>query len=324
MQVRTILETFKDRVYSLLEQIPRGRVTTYGSLAEAMGDKRAARAMGKIMNENPDPIEVPCHRVVYSSGELGGYDLGKDKKRELLKEEGIEIEGDKIVDFEERHFDDFESEEVLKELREDQLKQREKIITKDDFDEIETIGGVDVSYEDGKAYGALTLWKGENQIDSHTIKTKVSFPYISTYLSYREMPVLIELIKDSEKTPDVLMVDGNGILHPYAFGLASHIGTELDMPTIGVAKSKLMGTLEREVSQEGPKAKVKDGEKTIGYAYLSGKRTKNPIYVSPGHRVSLDTAFDIISRYCQYKSPEPIRQAHMLANEKRKEDLDQE
>ena len=89
-------------VYTLLRKVPKGKVTTYGDLAKALGYPRAARAIGRIMNANPDPIIVPCHRVVASDGGIGGYAYGTKVKKDILAEEGLSFDGDRIKDFENR------------------------------------------------------------------------------------------------------------------------------------------------------------------------------------------------------------------------------
>ncbi|MDG4811587.1 MGMT family protein [Hydrogenovibrio sp. 3SP14C1] len=90
--------SFNEQCYALLEQVPAGRVTTYKALAEALGT-RAYQAVGRAMNQNPNPVVVPCHRVVNQNGDLGGYAFGIQRKIELLKQEGIEIEDNKVVEF---------------------------------------------------------------------------------------------------------------------------------------------------------------------------------------------------------------------------------
>jgi methylated-DNA-[protein]-cysteine S-methyltransferase len=89
-------------VYALLKKVPEGKVTTYGDLAKALGHPRAARAIGRIMNANPDPIVVPCHRVVASDGGIGGYAYGTKVKKDILAGEGLSFDGDRIKDFEKR------------------------------------------------------------------------------------------------------------------------------------------------------------------------------------------------------------------------------
>jgi methylated-DNA-[protein]-cysteine S-methyltransferase len=91
-------------VYKKLIQVPKGKITTYGELAKAVGIKNGQRAIGRIMNKNPYPVIVPCHRVVNSDGKIGGYSYGKDVKTNMLANEGIEIKNGKIIDFEKRIF----------------------------------------------------------------------------------------------------------------------------------------------------------------------------------------------------------------------------
>jgi methylated-DNA-[protein]-cysteine S-methyltransferase len=86
-------------VYDILVRIPKGKVTTYGDIARALGHPRASRAVGRILNSNPNPIVVPCHRVVMSNGNIGGYAFGKARKKELLKKEGLHFMGDNMHDF---------------------------------------------------------------------------------------------------------------------------------------------------------------------------------------------------------------------------------
>ena len=88
-----------DDVYGILARIPEGKVTTYGDIAKALGHPNASRAIGRILNKNSNPVVVPCHRVVMSDGNIGGYAFGKARKRELLKKEGVRFMGDDMHDF---------------------------------------------------------------------------------------------------------------------------------------------------------------------------------------------------------------------------------
>ena len=100
--------------YYLVRQIPTGRVSTYGAVAKALGDKRYARAVGKYMNQNPDADTMPCFKIVNSDGRLGGFGLGIEDKIRRLKEDGIEVKDGKIVDFKKVFFDDFKTDYPLK------------------------------------------------------------------------------------------------------------------------------------------------------------------------------------------------------------------
>ncbi|MFW6305195.1 MAG: endonuclease V [Candidatus Saliniplasma sp.] len=323
MPIPKIVQEFRTYFYDLVKQIPEGKVTTYGTLAEALGDKIASRAVGKMLNENPTPVIVPCHRVVMSTGDIGGFGMGVSKKKELLRDEGIKIINDRIQNFENVLFTEFRAEPVLDELRMEQKKAEENIRIKNEFDEYpELIGGVDVSYGEDKAYGSLSIWRDGEEIDNVMAEMQISFPYIPTYLSYRELPVLIKLLGDLNHLPDIVLVDGNGILHPRGIGLASHLGVELDISTVGVAKSQLLGKTDKKVSHTEPVQEIivdKNGDKEVlGYAFISSSRAKNPIYVSPGHKVSFETSLEVVKDHCEYKVPSPIRNAHIAANEWRK------
>jgi deoxyribonuclease V len=309
---------FDDYFYSLVKQIPKGMVSTYGELARALGDIRGARAVGRLLNENPYAPIVPCHRVVMSDGGIGGFGGGIEKKIKLLDKEGVKVRDDNIVDFDNVLFKDFKTKYPLKKLREEQMRLKKSIKLEDDFSEVETVGGVDVAYDD-KGYGACALYDFESlkKIGNVTHKTDVEIPYIPTYLAFRELPVIEGLIKTLKNKPTVLLLDGNGVLHPYGMGIASHVGVVLDIPTIGVAKKLLCGNLKRKVSSVGEYSEVEYEGRMIGYALRSSPRSKKPIYISPGHKVSFKTALSIVKRFCKHKIPEPIREAHALATKTR-------
>jgi deoxyribonuclease V len=151
-------------------------------------------------------------------------------------------------------------------------------------------------------------------IEKKVVESQAEIPYIPTYLAFREIPIIKGLMKKIKNKPTVLLVDGNGVLHPYGMGIASHLGVELDIPTIGVAKSLLCGTIKQAVESYGDVSEVEFEGKLIGYAYISSKRSKRPIYISPGHRISFKTALEVVKDYCIYKIPQPIRSAHIEAN----------
>lgn len=306
---------FTEYFYSLVKQIPKGKVSTYGALARTLGDIRASRAVGRMLNQNPYAPQVPCHRVVMSDGSLGGFGTGIEKKISLLKREGVEVADGKVIDFLKVLFTDFKSRGPLVKMREEQKRLKNKVRLRDAFSEVNTVAGVDVAYLDS-AYGACVVYDFESKdiIEKKTVKSKITMPYIPTYLAFREIPVIEKLMKRIRNKPTVLLVDGNGVLHPYGMGIASHVGVELDIPTIGVAKSLLCGTIKEEIKSKGDFSEVEFEGRTVGYAYLSSSRTKKPIYISPGHKVTFDSALSIVKRLCEYKIPEPLRSAHMEAN----------
>lgn len=297
--------------YDLVRQIPPGRISTYGAVAKALGDLRASRAVGHMMNQNPDADTMPCFKIVYSDGKLGGFGLGIDDKIRRLKNDKIEVNDGKIVDFQNVFFNDYKTDFPLSKLRQEQIELSKNIKIEDDFNKIATIAGFDIAYpknEFDKACGASVVIDYETLeiVEQKTIFLNTEFPYIPTYLSYREFPVINHLIKILDEKPSLIMIDGNGILHPNNCGIASFAGIRLGIPSIGVAKSLLCGDVKNSI--------VYIDEKKVGYAVLS-KNSKKPIYISPGHRVSLETSKKIVKNLQKYKIPEPLRQSHILANE---------
>jgi deoxyribonuclease V len=160
-------------------------------------------------------------------------------------------------------------------------------------------------------------YKIKKEIGNTTVECEVEVPYIPTYLAFREFPVVKKLMENMEEEPSLLLVDGNGILHPYGMGIASHIGVKLDVATVGVAKSQLCGKMKNIPSSAGSHSKIEFEGRLIGYAYKSSERTKKPVFVSPGHRTSFKTSLKVVKRFSKFKIPEPIRQAHKLATEMR-------
>lgn len=198
-----------------------------------------------------------------------------------------------------------------------QLNLSKLIILEDKLPkEIRFIGGVDTAYAGDVAISAAVVldFDSLNLVEVQTAKRRVVFPYVPTLLSFRELPSTLMCIRKLKTQPDVFLVDGQGYAHPYRCGFASHLGVVLGKPTIGVAKSKLIGELEPFQSRDF--AYLKDGSEIVGAAV---KTTSGRIlYVSVGHMVSLETAIKIV-KHCTRNSgiPEPIRLAHNKANAER-------
>lgn len=314
------------KVYEIVKQIPKGKVSTYKQIAIALGDPIAARAVGRALNANEDPETIPCYRVVHSNGKIGDYSLGKEEKIKRLKEDGIKIVDERIVNFDEVFFSNFKTDYPLMKLRKEQEELREKVkIVRPKLPNSLRVAGVDVSYNGRKAKAAIVIMDSNfNVLKEKTAVCNVTFPYIPTYLSYREAPIFLKLIEsisnetisgknDSTKTDnetlstndigfDVLLVDGNGILHPRRFGIASHVGVLLNKPTIGVAKSLLFGKVKDDI--------VYDDNKAIGAEIRFNSK---PIYISPGHLIDLETSIKIVKRFTKKYEPEVLKMAHKLA-----------
>jgi len=215
--------------------------------------------------------------------------------------------------------------ESIEKAKEAQAIMADRVILEDAFQRCLTIGGMDVSnnlYDPKQmvyascvvlSYPSLTI------IDQAVSTQKQSFPYIPGLLGFREAPSLVEAFQKLQKKPDILMVDGHGISHPRRLGVASHLGVLLDIPTIGVAKSILVGCPKDSLGPEsGAQVPLLHHDQTLGIV-LRTKTRANPLIISTGHRVSLSTAVEIV-RSCltRYRLPEPTRQAHLAANACRK------
>lgn len=189
-----------------------------------------------------------------------------------------------------------------------------------------TIAGADVSYDkhsDRFFAGVVVFTFGRRleKIEESTAVGKAGFPYIPGLLSFREAPILLNAFKKLKNNPDVILFDGQGIAHPRYFGLASHMGLILDRPSIGCAKSRLVGEYDCVKNVAGKYSKLLYKNKVVGVV-LRTKVNTNPIFVSPGHKADLRFAIRIALKTCRgYRIPEPIRQAHLLVNRVRRESV---
>ncbi len=208
----------------------------------------------------------------------------------------------------------------LAQAREIQLSLAGKVATTSDEDiSPHLVAGVDVSFPrlEGIARGAVVVlgYPGLNIVEIETAEAKPAIPYISGLLSFRECPVILAACDKLCNTPDLVLVDGQGIAHPRRLGLASHLGLFLDVPTIGCAKSILCGRHEVVGEEVGSHADLVDVDKgeTIGVALRTKIGTK-PIYVSIGHQIDLISALYWVMKCCNgYRLPEPTRLAHLAA-----------
>lgn len=184
--------------------------------------------------------------------------------------------------------------------------------------EVRLVAGVDVGFEEGGAVtrAAVVVLAIENlSVRDHALgRRPTSFPYVPGLLSFREIPAVLDALRVLRSTPDLLMVDGQGIAHPRRFGIASHLGYLCDLPCIGAAKSLLVGRHAEPEQRRGAWALLRHRGEVIGAALRTRVAVK-PIYVSIGHRVSLERAIALAMRCTgRYRLPEPIRQADRLAS----------
>lgn len=205
----------------------------------------------------------------------------------------------------------------------DQAKQiqqnlRHEVITQNELGEIRFVAGVDVGFEQ---YGSITRAAVAvldlPQLHLHTsaiARRKTVFPYIPGYLSFREVPAIMDALGQLNTMPDMLLCDGQGLAHPRRFGLACHLGILTGLPSIGVAKSRLIGTHDEIPMQKGGWQPLMDKDETLG-AVLRTRSNVSPVYVSIGHRIDLPTAIDYVLRCTtRYRLPETTRWAHKLAS----------
>ena len=185
----------------------------------------------------------------------------------------------------------------------------------------DTIGGADVSYNKWSPtlYAAVVVLRADTLevIDRSGVVAEARFSYIPGYLSFRESPPVIEAFEKLSVRPDVLMCDGQGIAHPRRLGLASHLGLWLDIPTIGCAKSHLIGEYEEPGPARGEWSPMTDGGETIGAVLRTRDRVK-PLFVSPGHLCDLRGGISAVLASTQgYRLPTTTRLAHQVVNELR-------
>jgi len=211
-----------------------------------------------------------------------------------------------------------------KEAIELQKKLRDQIKLVSLTSQPKLIGGCDVSMnrfaKEGFA-GFVTLsYETLEVVDHAVVKDSIPFPYIPGLLSFREIPMLLKSWKKLKTKPDVLVVDGVGIAHPRRLGIASHLGLELDIPTIGCAKSVLYGTYAEPGKQPGSISYMYDKvnkTEVIGAA-LRTRANIRPIFISPGHKITLEESIAIVAKCAgKYRIPEPTRLAHETVNEYR-------
>jgi len=190
-------------------------------------------------------------------------------------------------------------------------------------EDIRIIGGADISYskKENLFFAAVILLEFPTMdiIEVSSVVEKAGFPYIPGLLTFREGPALLRAFKKIESTPDVIIFDGHGIAHPRGIGLASHIGLFLDIPTIGCAKKRLVGTTVDIGKERGHHAPLVYEENVVGAA-LRTKRNVKPVYVSQGHKIDLKEAIRItLASSRGYRLPEPTRKAHLTVNKLRLE-----
>jgi deoxyribonuclease V len=198
---------------------------------------------------------------------------------------------------------------------------RGRIKLRDACRKIHVIAGADVSFDNEWGYGGVITYTfpGLEEIERRSVRMKLTFPYIPGLLAFREAPVLLAAIEQLSTEPDLMLFDGQGIAHDRRMGIATHMGIVLNKPTIGCAKSRLVGTFAEPGEARGCyKPLFHEGE-TVGAVVRTRKGVK-PIFVSPGTAISLSTSIEIVLQCLDgYRIPKPTREADKyVGNIKRK------
>ncbi|MEM1060746.1 MAG: endonuclease V [Planctomycetota bacterium] len=299
-------------IATLCATIPAGRLATFGDLAAALGDRRAALGVtNAIATDEP----TGGHRVISQTGRVGTPDFAA-----LLSEEGVPVSEDGVSAGAlaiRRHeppptddppfvrmralADDWAKRETYRELFE--FKSGQDVL----------VGGLDVSYPSPfHAVAAAVVMRltaaGIQPVSEATAAVDIAVPYVAGYLAFRELPAYAAVLKEVEAHPAVWLVDGNGRLHPRRAGVATLLGNLINVPTVGVAKNLLCGTA-------GDDGLIRDDEEVIG-AILDeengGPRKK--LYISPGSRIACGHA-TAVSAACRFghRLPEPVYRADRIS-----------
>ena len=203
-----------------------------------------------------------------------------------------------------------------------QERLKDKVVLRKINKEIKYIVGLDASY----AKGSRTVWAGAVLLDFPSLEKReeqwshreVSFPYIPGLLSFREIPALLEVLRRMSFEPGLIFCDGQGIAHPRGMGLAAHLGVLVGKPTIGCAKSKLVGEFDSVDEVKGAYTYLRYRDRVVG-AVVRTRSKVRPVFVSPGYHVSIDDCVRLVLETCtKYRIPEPTRQANILVNSVRR------
>lgn len=201
-----------------------------------------------------------------------------------------------------------------------QVRLAGEVLLKDRYPTpLRTVAGCDVGFEDGGATtrAAVVLLDADTlqPLEQHLARMPTAMPYIPGLLSFRELPALLQAFSMLSRTPDLVLVDGHGIAHPRRLGIAAHFGVATGLPSIGVAKKILTGTVATDLhDMRGAFVPLRDGREQIGWL-LRSKPHCNPLVISPGHRVAMASAAELAMRFVAgYRLPEPTRLADRLAS----------
>ncbi len=201
--------------------------------------------------------------------------------------------------------------------REIQYKLREQVILENQLGEVCLVAGVDAAYHETRgvtrAAAALIRLPGLELVAHVACEVETRFPYVPGLFAFREAPAVLKALAELSPSPDLILCDGHGLAHPRRCGLACHVGVLADIPTIGVAKTKLVGSHETVPAQKGTWVPLTDAGECVG-AVVRTREAVKPVFVSVGHKVDLHSAVrHVLCCTGRYRLPEPLRWAHRLA-----------
>lgn len=208
----------------------------------------------------------------------------------------------------------------LDEARRAQEALSRQVSLADDLGEIRTVAGIDLGYPrtatgvvTGRAAVVVLRLPDLTVVEEQLAHRAVTFPYVPELLSFREAPLALAALGQLLTRPDLLVISGHGRAHPGRLGIASHLGVLLDLPSVGCSPSIAVGSAAEPAGAPGSRAPLHDGDEIVGTA-LRTRPGSRPIYVSAGHRVSLETATNLVMHYTRgFRLPEPLRLAGRLA-----------
>ncbi len=327
-----LLPDLRSALVTKVSQIPEGHISTFRRVANAVGDFAATRWVADEARVAELGTVIPWHRLVHESGLLGQNQPQRVRAQaELLLAEGSLgdrqlddlLQGE--VDPAQTPFDSFVGPRPLAQLSQQQEQLGHSLQLKPLDCPPRLVGGLDISYATNagqtNVVAAYTLchWPHPEVIWSLTEQAVVEFPYITGYLSYRELPVYLNLLRrvwSADRGCDLLMVDGSGILHPRLAGVATHLGILLNLPTVGVSKKRLCGELDLNGLETNQARQVTYQGQIRGVALRPNRASKRPLFVSPGHLCDVPSAEECVRQMLSdHRLPEPIFWADRLSRE---------
>jgi deoxyribonuclease V len=292
-----------EEIYRLVRQIPRGMVSTAREISEALGDTKAVRAVSETIETAEPSQDRLVHRVVSETGRPLCISRSPEVCLELLRQEGVDVDGGTIIDLEKHLFSGFEAAFPLKRLQELQEEISQEVVLEDRSAEaLEVVAGVDVAYRGRQGFGACVVMdRGFRVLDETAAEMEVRFPYVSSYLAFREGPLIMRTLERLDTPFDALMINGHGIAHPRGCGIATHIGFLFGgKPTIGVAARELFSEVGRVENRV-----VGEEIRRAGHGVL---------YISPGNNITLKKSLETVEAFLgKHRLPEPLWRAHIKA-----------